>query len=78
MFTRLCRPNQAQVGLATPLSQVLTDGRPQKKTKTERTIQGIQPMKAEPKPWDLWTTCGVSRSSGKRQVLFGCQTLRKR
>ena len=45
LSTRLWRNGTSQVGLKIPFSQVFTDGRPQMKTNTERTIQGIQPMR---------------------------------
>jgi len=86
-ITRLWRRGTSKVGLKIPFIQVFTEGRPQMKTKTERTSQGIQPMNASPNecvraaapaawripPGEAMTP--ASRSSLNRQTSFGCQTL---
>jgi hypothetical protein len=74
-WTSLWRPVISKAGAKMPFSQVFTTGCPQMNTKTVRTIQGIQARKASPPECFLTTTWAVSRSSGKRQMFFGCQNL---
>src|SRR6266545_8035235 len=85
-FTRLWSPGISKVGLKTPFSQFFTLGMPQAKTKTERTIHGIQASQASPalgpflaaapteRKLALAAAASDSRSPGKRHSLFGCHT----
>src|SRR3954452_8401143 len=86
--TRLWRYGTCQVGLWMPFSQSFTGGRPQAKTNTERTSQGIQAIHASralrrggaPRvfigPADTWPRAPggeAPRSSSNSHTFLGCQ-----